>query len=352
MKKKLIIMAGGNGTRFWPFSRKGSPKQVLNISGKDCMINESCEKLSGTFREEDTFIVTVESQADCIKNVLNSEKIVILKEPEPRGTAACLLMSALKLYKDCGDCVICAMPADSSIKDGTGFNQVIQKALQEALRGDRIITIGIRPDFPATGYGYIKAAGSGNGLAKVSSFVEKPAAELAQRYYDAGNYYWNAGIFVFTAKQMIDSFKRLCPEIYGLLMSWEAFIGTPEEDKALAEIYKSLKSTSIDYAIMEKADNLYVIPADIGWHDIGTWEVLEHLHEKDTQGNSVKGDCVCIDTKNCSIISDKLLVAAVGLEDLIVVEKDGVVLICRKDKAQDVKKVVEELKKSGKEEYV
>ena len=350
-----VILAGGSGTRFWPLSRKNSPKHVLNIDGTDTMIGQAVSRFELLANPGDIHIVTTEQQHEILKNALTSDsQAQFIFEPDQRGTSACILIAALKLEKKYGDCIICVSPSDHYITLQDEFVKVITSACECAENMDKIVTIGITPAFPSTGYGYICCDfDSISGAAyKVREFIEKPDLNNARSFLKQGNYFWNSGIFVFKASVIIDSFKRFLPRIYDKLIKWYDFIGTSKEQEILAEIYPSAPNISIDYGIMERSNDIYVIPANMGWNDIGSWDSLGCMFPPDENGNIVRSKNVGIDTKNCVIFSEKSLIATIGVEDMIIVDCPDALLVCPKSEAQRVKILVDKLKAENLEEYL
>ena len=299
MKVCPVILAGGAGTRFWPLSRKSSPKQVLNLSGKDTLIGEAVSRFKALTDEENIYILTTLNNMVLVKNALNENSAVqYIVEPVPRGTSACILLAALKLYKQYGDCVLCVSPSDHYITKQDEFQKTLEKAVECAKELDSIITIGIKPTFPSTGYGYIGCdylTSHGQAYA-VSEFTEKPALPRAKEYLAQGNFFWNSGMFVFRASVIIENFKRFLPRIYKKLYDCYDFLNTPEEDTYVHDIYPSIQNISIDYGIIERSSDVYVIPADMGWNDIGSWDSLGCIFPTDENGNIVRADTVTIDT--------------------------------------------------------
>ena len=350
-----VILAGGSGTRFWPLSRKDKPKHVLNIDGSDTMIAKAVARFQNIAPQENVHIISVSQQKSVIEEALpvNSE-VKFIYEPVQRGTSACILMSALKLEKTYGDCVICVSPSDHYITLQDEYDKVIASAILCAQYQDKIVTIGITPTFAATGYGYICCDFNtkSENTFKVKEFIEKPDYSKAKYFFDQGNYFWNSGIFVFKASVIIENFKRFLPCIYNRLIQWYDFIGTEEEDLQLNAIYPDLQNISIDYGIMERSDDIFVLPADIGWSDLGSWDSLGCMFPPDNDGNIIRAKNVSIDTKNCVIFSKKSLVATIGVEDLIIVDCEDALLVCPKSESQRVKDIVEKMKSENLEEYL
>lgn len=343
-----VILAGGSGTRFWPMSRIKSPKQVLNISGNDVMINETIKRCENLIPYENNFIVTAASQVDQINDVMIKEvpRENILAEPCQRNTAPCVLYAALKLKKLYGDGVMCVFSADHYITDNDEFSRIMKKAVALAEKSDKLITLGIKPTFPSTGYGYINYDNTTDteGAYPVNEFVEKPSYDKAASYVKSGNFLWNSGIFIWKISTILANFERYLPRIYDKMMIWYDSIGTDLESEKLEEIYPLLQKISIDFGILERSDEVLVYPADMGWNDVGSWDALGAIFPPDEHGNIIRADeHALIDTTDCIIYSEKQLVTTIGLNNMIVVSTEDALMVCPKDKAQDVKRIVDEL---------
>lgn len=363
MNKFGVIMAGGGGTRFWPLSRKERPKQLLNLSGKDLMVNETLDRLSNSVKRQNMFIVTNVTQAELMRQETKGrmEEDHILAEPAARNTAACIGYAAMEIVKKYGDGIMCILPSDHFIKNEKEFAAIIDAAMEAAEKTDALVTIGIKPSFPSTGYGYIRAkAGSeaaigdkyNKNYSLVEEFVEKPDLETAQEYLKEGCYSWNSGMFIWKASTILSYMEKLLPDVYACLVKIGEAMNTPQEKQVIEEIYPTIPKISIDYGIMERADNVLVISGEFGWNDIGSLDMLSIMKDADENGNVAYGEQLLIDTKDCIVYGTDKLVAAVGVSDLIVVQTNDAVLVCHKDKAQDVKTVVETLKEQGKEKYL
>lgn len=349
-----VVMAGGGGTRFWPLSRVKKPKQLLNLSGKEVMINEAIDRLAGVVAYKDIFVVTNKEQYQKVVTVTDGriEKGHILSEPASRNTSACIGYAAMEIIKKYGDGVMVITPSDAFIRDNIEFASVLSKAVEVAGETDKLVTIGIKPTFPATGYGYINFEKSDKSYNKVIRFVEKPNADKAKEYYKSGAYLWNSGMFIWKASVILEKFKKYLPEIYKHLQDIGSAMGTSRENKVIAKVYPIMENVSIDYGIMEKSDDIVVVSGDFGWNDVGCWDMLGVLKSTDSLGNTVVGNVLNVDTKNCILYSSGKLIATVGIDNLIVVETDDAIMICPKNKSQDVKKIVEELKAEHKEELL
>ncbi|AEE90775.1 Mannose-1-phosphate guanylyltransferase [Tepidanaerobacter acetatoxydans Re1] len=355
-----VIMAGGGGTRFWPLSRANTPKQFLNITGEDTMINDTIKRIKSIVPTDKIIIVTNKIQKKMLSKVIQEDipEANVLAEPVGRNTAACIGYAAMVIKKRCGDAVMGVFPSDHYIKDADEFQRVLNAAYSIAENTEKLVTIGINPTFPSTGYGYIKydrersIPAEGKIAYEVVDFVEKPNLAKAKEYLKNGNYLWNSGMFAWKASVILENFERFLPKLYRGLLELEPFIDTPKEKTVVEEIYPALQSISIDYGVMERSDKVVVIPGDFGWSDVGSWDSLGEVFPLDENGNITRGDFIAIDTRNSIIYSNSRLVAAVGLENMIVVETNDALLVCPKEKAQDVKKVVEQLKEMGRNELL
>ena len=354
MKTYGIIMAGGGGTRFWPLSRHKEPKQLLNLSGKDLMINETIDRIALICEKEDIFVVTNQDQApkvqEASKGRLRPDHI--LSEPCARNTAACIGFAAAEILEKYGDGLMCIFPADHHIEDWNEFARILNLAKETAERDGCLLTLGIRPSYPSTGYGYIKFEGEGDQAKQVLEFREKPDLETAKSYMESGNYAWNSGMFVWKASVIMEKFAEYLPEVYRCLNDIRTAMNTPEERQVIEKIYPTSPSVSIDYGIMEKCPDVKVIPAEMGWNDVGSWDNMGVLHPADEKGNIFVGKHVNVDTEGCITYSKNRLIATLGLKDIIIVETDDAVLVCDRERAQDVKEIAELLKERGETEYL
>lgn len=355
MKKYGVIMAGGGGTRFWPLSRQKTPKQLLNLTGNDLMINETLDRISGCIPYDDIFIITNKMQGNAMLNAVQGKvaKERILLEPSSRNTAACIGYSAIEILSKYGDGIMCVFPADHYIEKKEEFVRILNTAIAEAEKGDNLLTIGVTPSFAATGYGYIKYAKSENAVScKVEEFVEKPNYTLAKEYLENGNYLWNSGMFVWKASVILKEIERYLPEVFECLMKIKRVLGKKNEQELVNEIYPKIPQISIDYGILERSDKVLVLPGDFGWNDVGSWDMLEKVRPKDQYGNVVVGNVINVATENSVVYSTDKLVATVGLDNIVVVQTPDAILVCDKNNAQQVKKVVDELQKAGKNQFL
>lgn len=346
-------MAGGGGTRFWPLSRRTTPKQLLNLSGKDFMLNEAADRLFKVCDKDNVFIVTNGAQLEKTLEVTEGriKKKNILSEPCARNTAACIGYAAVEILKKYGDGIMVITPSDAYIRNEDKFAEVLRTAINAAEKGDYLVTVGIEPYFPATGYGYIKC-GEGDKVKEVLQFVEKPCLEKAEEYLLSRNYVWNSGMFVWRASLILEKFKTCLPEVYTNLAEIYEGLGTTAEAEVLSRVYPSIPSVSIDYGIMEKSKNILVVPGDFGWSDVGSWDMLGAVRSPDGDGNIFSGDVVAVNCKNVTAVSTKRTVAAADLENLVIAETADAVMVCPRDKAQDVKLIVEKLTKDKREELL
>jgi mannose-1-phosphate guanylyltransferase len=279
----------------------------------------------------------------------------ILLEPSARNTAACIGYAAFEIYKRYGDGIMCVFPSDHYIKDNKEFKNIMEKAISAADSTNKLVTIGIKPTFNSTGYGYIKFETNKKDnmepVYDVLEFIEKPNLDNAIAFVNSGRYLWNSGMFIWKISVILNSFKRFLPKIYDRLEKIANCTGVEKEEK-LKEIYPGIPSISIDYGIMERSDEVLVIPGDFGWSDVGSWDSLGAIYPKDELGNIIKGEHIKIDTKDSIIYGSNRLIATIGLNNIIIVETDDAVLVCSKNKAQDVKLIVDNLKTQGKVKYL
>ena len=323
MRVYNVIMAGGGGTRFWPLSRQEIPKQLINLSGQDALINETINRINSLASKDELFIVTNEKQVDALKDIVktkcNTENILL--EPSARNTAAAIGFAAFNIMKKYGDGIMCVYPADHYIKNETEFEKVLKKAIKVAINNNKLVTVGINPTFPSTGYGYINfdRENQYGDSYEVVEFVEKPNFELAKSYIDSKKYVWNSGIFVWKLSKILDDFKRYLPKVYDKLEELSQHLGTNEEYEAINRIYPTIPSISIDYGIMERSDDVVVVPGEFGWNDVGSWDSLGAIYPNDSDGNIKRGDIITIDTSNSIIYSDDKLISTIGVDDLIIV---------------------------------
>ena len=354
----VAIMAGGIGSRFWPMSRTNFPKQFLDIlnTGKT-LIQSTFERYAAFIPVENIYVVTSQEYVNIVKNQLPDLPLQnILGEPSRKNTAPCIAYISFKLLQKDPQASLIVAPSDHLILDPVGFNKVCLEALSFVNKHNAFITLGIKPTNPNTGYGYIQYEQPAvtDNVYKVKTFTEKPNLELAKAFVASGEFLWNAGILVWQVKNIIGAFEKYLPEMFEVFAAEQDKFNTTEEENALQQIYPLCTNISIDFGIMEKADNVYVIPSSFGWSDLGTWNSAWENMEKDYLGNAVAGGNVIVfDTQRCVVNTpnDKLVVLQ-GLEDYIVVDTQDVLLICKKEKEQDIKEYVAEVKRNKGEKYL
>ena len=360
MKKTALIMAGGKGERFWPKSRLSLPKQFLSLTddGKT-MIQLTVERISPLVDAEDIFIVTNENYKDLVKEQLPqvpSENIIC--EPVGRNTAPCIGLGAMHMLKKYGeeeDPAMIVLPSDHLIKNDQIFTEALTNACMVAEEGENLVTIGITPNYPETGYGYIRCSGkeADHSSFAVEAFVEKPDLETAQSYLRDGHYLWNSGMFVWKLSTILNSIKNFLPDTFDKLSTIGNALGSGSECTVLKEVFPAIDSESVDYGIMERADNIYIIPGNFGWDDVGSWLAVSRINNTDSDNNCLKGNVVAYNTSNCTIESTSAqLVATVGLKDTIVVSTEDAVLIASKENAGQIKEMLAQLKEKGKSQYL
>ena len=356
MQTTALIMAGGRGERFWPKSRKNLPKQFLSLTddGKT-MIQLTVERILPLVELEDIYIATNKDYKKLVQEQLPGlPEQNILCEPVGRNTAPCIGLGAVHISRKYEDAIMFVLPSDHLIKFTNMFLTTLKDASEMAEKGENLVTLGITPDYPETGYGYIKFDPHNvDGRAyQVERFVEKPSLEVAKEYLATEEYLWNSGMFTWKISSILKNFQRFMPETYSRLMTIKEAIGTAEEEPVLEREFTAMESQSVDYGIMEKADHIYTIPGTFGWDDVGSWLAVERIKKTNESGNVVNGNIITINTHNCIIQGGKKLIATVGLEDLIVVDTEDATLICAKDSAGDIKKVLENLKICNRDEYI
>lgn len=359
MKITAVIMAGGKGERFWPKSRKQLPKQFLSLTpdGKT-MIQHTVERISPLVNIEDVFVVTNKDYESLVlEQLAGIPKENVLLEPMAKNTAPCIGLAAVHIKKKYEDAIMLVLPSDHLIKYNEIYIDTLKTAIQVAEEDSSMVTIGIMPSYPETGYGYINFGRDEddvkqNGVYKVKRFVEKPNLETAKEYLTSGKYLWNSGMFVWKASTILENFATLLPETYKGLQEIELAIGLENETQILEKEFSNFTSESIDYGIMERANNIYTLPGSFGWDDVGSWLALERISSTNENGNVVEGNVITINAKNSIIQAQDKLVATVGVEDLIIVDTEDAILICNKSCTQDVKKVIENLKICNRNEYL
>ncbi|OGG96876.1 MAG: mannose-1-phosphate guanylyltransferase/mannose-6-phosphate isomerase [Candidatus Lambdaproteobacteria bacterium RIFOXYD2_FULL_50_16] len=349
-----MILAGGSGTRLWPYSRSMTPKQFLNLGqSHESLLQETYRRLEGLVTPKELWIIGAtlhefELRRQVEQMLPSHPSQQILLEPCAKNTAPAILWGLACIPKNQRQVPLAILPADHLISDGAGFREKLLAGAQLAQEG-WIVTFGIQPDRPDTGYGYIKAAEAVGPGFKVAQFAEKPNLATAQAYLASGTYSWNAGIFMATAQTLLDQYKKLAPNLYQAF--FEGDEPRREVSADLVNLYQSIQPDSFDYAILEKSDQVAVVNMSVGWNDLGSWESIYQVSEKDAQGNVTKGNVILKDSENCLIFSDKRLVTGVGIKNLILIETEDALLACDLSHSQGVKALVEQLKKEDRFEY-
>jgi mannose-1-phosphate guanylyltransferase len=354
----VAIMAGGIGSRFWPMSRTNFPKQFLDILGTGkTLIQQTYDRYSKLVPKENIYIITAHEYVEIVKKQLPGiSEENILSEPSRKNTAPCIAYVAFKLLKKDPKALMIAASADNLIFETDEFIKTTRKALGFVDHVNALVTIGVKPTYPNTGYGYIQhdTAEAAPGIHRVKTFTEKPNLELAETFISSGDFLWNAGIFTWKVKNVVAAFEKYLPEIYEVFAAERDKFNTEEESQAIEQIYPQCTNISIDFGVMEKADNVYVIPASFGWSDLGTWNSAWENMEKDYFGNAIAGKKVMtVDVNNCMVhMPDNKLVLLQGLDEFIVVDTKDVLLICKREKEQDIKDYVAEIKRNSGDKYL
>jgi mannose-1-phosphate guanylyltransferase len=356
----VLIMAGGVGSRFWPMSRSNKPKQFLDIIGSgETLIQQTFRRFSAICPKDNIFVVTSADHKSLVQEQLGIKPDRILAEPLRRNTAPCIAYGTFRIKSENPDAVIAVTPSDHLIEKEERFTEIIDTAFRFASTNKALLTLGIKPDKPETGYGYIQAnqkkpVEGFSGLLKVKTFTEKPDIELAKVFLQSGDFYWNSGIFIWSMDSIMGALEKYLPELFSAFEEGRKVIGTKKEESFIAGTYASCKNISIDYGIMEKADNVYVLCTDIGWTDLGTWSSLYEHSKKDKNGNSVLNGNFFSHDNNGNIVNiapGKIAVVQ-GLKDYIIVNEDDILLIVRKDQEQKIKLYLDEVKKKTGDEYL
>lgn len=338
-------MAGGMGERFWPLSRAERPKHLWNITGGDCMLSRTFARVARFIPKSNIMIITNPAQIKGIKKYcpeIPQENII--SEPVGRDTTAAVGLAALlvRLRAKGDESSFAVFPSDSAVNDAEGFSETVLKAFEVAEKGERLVTIGIKPTFPATGYGYIKRSSEEGGAYKVERFYEKPNEMRAVSYLESGDFYWNSGIFVWLTSSISNALKDNAPKTFGIFEKIRTGIeGGGDFDKILAEYYPQIEKISIDFSVMEKSQNIWVVPAGFDWDDVGSWAAIERHLKRDEKGNIVNGEFYSCDASGCVVFDTaNRATAIVGLKDIVVIHSADATLICRKDCTEKVKELV------------
>jgi len=360
-----LIMAGGTGTRLWPLSRRRRPKQAIPLIDERTMFAAAVERISPLFPSERVAVVTRREHVDILADQapeLPAANFIV--EPEGRGTAPAIGLAAIHLHHRDPEAVMAVLTADQHIADTARFCLALAAAAEAAQQG-KLVTLGIQPSNPSTGYGYIQQGDPLGSLGsigdfllyRVDRFTEKPDLETATYMVDSGDYSWNSGMFIWRVDRILEEFQRHMPQLHAQLMELETVIDTPDYQPALERIWAQVAKETIDYGIMEKADDIAVIPVDIGWSDVGSWASLTELLAADESGNTVIGPHLGVDTHNSLIFgsrdgNDKRLIATIGIENLVVVATEDALLICPRDREQEVRRIVQLLEEQGDDQWL
>jgi mannose-1-phosphate guanylyltransferase len=356
----IVILAGGSGTRFWPLSRKKTPKQLMSVFGGRSMLQRTVERVL-PLNPERVLVVTNQLQAEESRKqlaYLKSDRVSVVEEPLACNTAPAIGLAATIIEREDPTAVMAVLPADHYIQDQETFRETLRKAEAAAAHWG-LVTLGIVPARPETGYGYIEADSGkvADGIFPVRRFVEKPCREKALEFIESGNFYWNSGMFVWRADVILDRIRTHMPDLSGALATLKVparMDHLSDMKSQIADIYGRIKPESIDYGVMEKTEGVVVIPSSFGWSDVGSWNALPELIEADVEGNiSIgSGRVVSLDSRGCLVSGGDRLIALLGVHDLVVVDTGDALLICPRDRAQDVKKVTAELETRGLKEYL
>ncbi len=356
-----VIMAGGIGTRFWPRSRKAHPKQFLNVFGDSTLIQNTVARMQGLVPPEHCLVVTHERYVEQTKQQLPAlPEENILAEPISRNTAPCITYAAVKLLARDPDATMIVLPADHVITNVERFHRVLEVAIEKAQEPGALVTIGITPTHPATGYGYLQFDGPDHATAPdaepraypVRTFAEKPDLATAERFLDSGDFLWNSGMFIWRADTILREVEQHLPAAYEAFEPVRDAVGTADENGALEAAFQNSPRISIDYGVMERAEKVYVVPGSFGWSDVGDWRAVYDLSEKDEHGNALQGNVLMHDASRCLVQGGDRLVVLVGVHDMVVVDTDDAILVCNRESTQQVKNVVEYLHAHQLTDYV
>jgi mannose-1-phosphate guanylyltransferase len=347
-----LIMAGGSGTRLWPLSRENRPKQAIDLIGDQTMFQLSVSRLAPLFQAEQVFVVTRREHVPLLADdapALPRDHFIV--EPEGRGTAPAIGLAALHLRRQDPEAVMAVLTADHYIARAEAFRQALSAAIEMARKG-YLVTLGITPTAPATGYGYIEQgepAGQAGGLDvfRVLRFTEKPDRDAAEQMVRSGRFSWNSGMFIWKVSRILEEFERQMPEFYAQLLELEPLLGTPEYEPRLEALWPAVAKQTIDYGVMEGARDVVVVPVEMGWSDVGSWGSLPELLPADEHGNNLVGKHLALDVSNTLVFAPERLVALIGVHDLIVVDAGDALLVCHKNEEQRVREIVDRLKQQG-----
>ncbi len=349
-----VIMAGGVGSRFWPRSREKSPKQLLEIVDKGTMIQNTVKRVINLVDAKNIIIVTNKLQKSAVVKQLPqipAENIIV--EPIGRNTAPCIGLASLFVRRMDPEAVMVVLPADHVLQDEEEFRRVLSLAIWVAYESGKLITVGIHPTRPETGYGYIQFIDEDDGknpylsrgVYRVKTFAEKPNAVTAEKFIRSGDFLWNSGMFIWRVDAILREIEKLLPELFGELRKIENTIGSPKYDNVVETAYRMIRGISIDYGVMEKTSEVFVLKGNFGWSDVGSWDEVYRISGKDVHGNMVTGKTFLHNTKNSMVYAGDKFVATIGVEDLIIIASDNAVLVCKQGQSQEVKEVVDYLRR-------
>ena len=339
-----VLMAGGIGSRFWPMSREAYPKQFINAFGDTSLLQQTLARVAPLIPVERSYVVTHERYAELTQEQLPG--VHVLAEPISRNTAPCIAYAAIVLHAIDPEAIMVVLPADHQIRNEEAFREVLQTAIEAARMPGALITIGIKPTYPATGYGYIQMDGSADsplGSYPVRTFAEKPNLPTAERFLDSGDFLWNSGIFVWRADTILAQMKTHLPKMHEAFADAARSLSTPDEVEAIRNAFHKSARISVDYGIMEHASHVQVVPGSFGWSDIGDWRAVYDLSKKNPHGNVLENQVLVHDASRCMVRASSRLVVLVGVHDMMVIDTDDALLICHRESAQQVKNVVEYL---------
>lgn len=354
-----VIMAGGKGERFWPKSRTNLPKQFLRLAGYQSMIQNTVSRLEKLTDISNVYIVTNQSYCELIHEqlpLLPKENIIV--EPVGRNTAPCIGLAAVHISQTKPDSTMIVLPSDHMIRNEDEFVDMLKVGVEVAHRDNNLVTLGVTPSYPETGYGYIECTNEKEtvitqNVFKVKRFVEKPNYETAKGYLSSGRFLWNSGMFIWRTSVILEMIKKHMPSLALSLEEIDKAYKQGDSGETIIEQFVDhIEGDSIDYGVMEKADSIFVIPCQFGWDDVGSWTSLDRISESDENGNIITGQVISIETKNCIIEANNKLIATLGVDNLIIVDTEDVTLICSKDRAQEVKSILQELRNKKLEQYL
>ncbi len=347
MNLYAVIMAGGVGSRFWPKSTKKTPKQLIKMISDRTLIQDTVKRLDGLVDNNRIYVVTNSLQKEEVeRQLVNIPNENIIEEPFGRNTAACIGLASVIIRKKDKEAITVVLPADHIIHDSEEFQNSIMRAAEFANESNGLVTIGINPSKPETGFGYIQVEDRNvkDSIYKVQTFAEKPNYATAIRFIESGDFFWNSGIFIWRTDAILDEIKVLMPDLYEGLEKIDIAIGLPKYNEALKNIYGQLRKISIDYGIMERSKRVYLTKGNFRWSDIGSWEEVYSLSEKDNDGNVINGLVYTDMVIDSFIHSEEKFTAVIGVDNLVIINSNDTLLVCRRDKSQEVKKVVDYLK--------